>query len=326
MKSTQTILDSFNLRIPVIAAPMFIVSQPQLVKQCCESGIVGTFPALNNRTTEGFDTWCSEMNSHQELHRGNISPYGVNLIVHKTNPRVQPDLEICIKHRVPLIITSLGAVKEVVDAVHSYGGLIFHDVTNAYHAQKPIDAGVDGIICVASGAGGHAGTLNPIALVHEIRHIWEGPLLLGGCLSTGQDIATALQMGADMAYMGTRFINTTDATAPKEYQQMIIESQAKDIVYTAAISGIPGNYMMKSLEAVGITQEMWNESTSTDFGNKLNQENAKAWKDIWSAGQGVTSIEDVLPAAVLVDRLHAEFLSAIKTQRSYLKQYGKSAR
>ena len=280
MSKRQEILEKFNLKLPVVASPMFLVSQMELVKSCSMNGILGTFPSLNNRTTEGFDAWCAMLNKALEG-----ASYGVNLIVHRTNPRVQADVGVCVKNRVPLVITSLGAVKEVVEAIHSYGGLVFHDVTNTYHAQKAIDAGVDGLVLVAAGAGGHAGTLNPMPFIAEVRKRFDGIILLGGGISTGRDIASALQMGADLAYMGTRFINTNEAVATPEYQQMIIESGTRDIVYTAAISGIQGNYLSKSLEAAGISEEMWASKAKVELGEKLDA-GAKAWKDIWSAGQG----------------------------------------
>ncbi|MCI4669041.1 MAG: nitronate monooxygenase family protein [Bacteroidia bacterium] len=321
----EELLQKFNLKLPVVASPMFIVSQPELVKACCKNGIIGTFPALNQRSSEGFEEWLVELNKDfqaWEKETGEKAPpYGVNLIVHRTNPRVQADLEICVKHKVPIIITSLGAVQELVDAVHSYGGLVFHDVTNIRHAQKAIAAGVDGLILVTAGAGGHAGTLNPIPFISEIREIWDGLILLGGNISTGRDIASVLQMGADIAYMGTRFINTTEASAPEAYKQMIIDSGTKDIVYTAAISGVPANFMKQSLVAAGIPEEFWKASAKVDFGEELNSE-AKAWKTIWSAGQGVATIKDVLPTEELISRLKKEFIEAIQQQYKQLESYG----
>ncbi|MCB0634803.1 MAG: nitronate monooxygenase, partial [Lewinella sp.] len=248
------VLDHLNL--PVVAAPMFLISGPKLVTECCKQGVVGTFPALNQRTTKGFEEWLIEikdtLKAHEEETGTPAAPYGVNLIVHRTNPRVMPDLEMVVKHQVPIVITSLGAVSELVDAVHSYGGLVFHDVIKKRHAEKAAEAGVDGLILVSAGAGGHAGTLNPIPFVQEVRSFFDKTILLSGCLSNGRDIATALQMGADLAYMGTRFINTTESMADRAYQQMIVESGTKDIVYTAAVSGVHANFMRDSLEAAGI--------------------------------------------------------------------------
>lgn len=321
----EDLLQQFNLKIPVVASPLFICSQLDLVKACCKNGIIGTFPALNQRTSEGFEMWLIELNqefANWEKETGEkLPPYAVNLIVHKTNPRVQADLEICVRHKVPIIITSLGAVKELVEDVHAYGGLVFHDVTNKRHAQKAIEAGVDGLILVTAGAGGHAGTTNPIPFVAEIREIWDGLILLGGSISTGRDVASALQMGADLAYMGTRFINTDESVVNDEYRQMIIEAGTNDIVYTAAISGVYANFLKQSLLNGGIPAELWNKSTKIDFGKELDLE-AKAWKTIWSAGQGVATIKDTLPAADLIARLRREFIEAIQQQYQYLERYG----
>lgn len=322
MKTRQEILASLHLDIPVVVAPMFIVSQQQLVLESCKNGIVGTFPALNNRTTEGFEKWVIEIKEElkaEEDRRGkSLPPYGVNLIVHKTNPRVQADLEVIVRQQVPIIITSLGAVKEVVDAVHSYGGLVFHDVTNTYHGQKAIDAGCDGLILVSAGAGGHAGTLNPIPFVTEIRKMFDGVILLAGALSSGRDVATALQMGADLAYMGTRFINTREAIADEAYKDMIIKSGTRDIIYTASVSGIPANWMVASLEAAGITKDMWEQKAKTDFGA---EHEAKAWKNLWSAGHGVATIDDNPPARELIARLKKEFRQSLEQQAALLQRY-----
>ncbi len=324
MSKREKLLESFNLKLPVVASPMFIVSQQALVLAACKNGIIGTFPALNNRTTEGFEQWLvdikKEIADHEEANHIKLPPYGVNLIVHKTNPRVQADLEVCVRQKVPIIITSLGAAREVIDAVHSYGGLVFHDVTNTYHAQKAIDAGVDGLILVCAGAGGHAGTLNPIPFVAEIRSMFDGLILLGGTLSNGQDVATAMQMGADLAYMGTRFINTTEAVATDAYKQMIMEAGTADIIYTASVSGVPGSYLRESLEAIGITKELWENKAKVDFGKILDTE-IKAWKNIWSAGQGVATIDDVLSVEELVSQLHQDFLAAIKRQAELVELY-----
>jgi len=315
-----------DLSLPAIAAPMFLISGPKLVIECCKKGIVGTFPALNQRTTEGFEEWLVEIKTalaaFEEETGKKAAPYGVNLIVHPTNPRLEADLKICIKHQVPLIITSLGAVSQLVDAVHSYGGLVFHDVIKKRHAQKAAGAGVDGLILVAAGAGGHAGNLNPMSLVAEVKKFYDKTIILSGCISTGRDIATALQMGADLAYMGTRFINVEESKAPDEYKQMIIDSGASDIVYTAAISGVHANFLAGSLQAAGITEDDLKKDHKVDFGKELDTE-AKAWKTIWSAGQGSTTVEDVLPTATLVDRLKSEFKTAIEEQAAVLNQYPK---
>ncbi|MDC3276052.1 nitronate monooxygenase family protein [Flavobacteriaceae bacterium] len=316
-----------ELKLPAVAAPMFLISGPQLVIECCKNGIVGTFPALNHRTTEGFEGWVVEIKEALDIFEketGNkAAPFGVNLIVHPTNPRVQPDLEICIKHKVPIIITSLGAVSDLVSAVHSYGGLVYHDVIKKRHAEKAAEAGVDGLILVAAGAGGHAGALSPLALVNEIKSIFKKTILLSGCISTGRDIASALQMGADLAYMGTRFINVKESMADPEYQKMIINSKAEDIVYTAAVSGVNANFLRPSLEAMGITEELWNQTKKIDFGSELDaaKAEAQAWKTIWSAGQGVTSIADVKPTKVLIEQLKSEFKSALEEQSENYNKY-----
>ena len=315
-----------DLSLPAIAAPMFLISGPQLVIECCKQGIVGTFPALNQRTSEGFEEWLIEIKEtlakYEEDTGIKPAPYGVNLIVHQTNPRLEADLKLCIKHQVPIIITSLGAVSQLVDAVHSYGGLVFHDVIKKRHAQKAAGAGVDGLILVAAGAGGHAGNINPMSLVAEVKKFYDKTIILSGCISNGRDIASALQMGADLAYMGTRFINAEESKAPPEYKQMIIESGASDIVYTAAISGVHANFLAASLQAAGISEEDLKKEHKVDFGKELDTEH-KAWKTIWSAGQGSTTVEDVLPVSELVSRLKSEFKSAIEEQTALLNHYPK---
>ena len=313
-----------HLSLPLVAAPMFLISGPELVIEACKNGIVGTFPALNQRTTEGFEQWIvqikTELEAWEKETGKKAAPFGVNLIVHFTNPRVEPDMQVCVKHKVPLIITSLGTISLVVDAIHSYGGLVFHDVIKRRHAEKAIEAGVDGLILVCAGAGGHAGTLHPVPFINEINKIFDGFILLSGALSTGQDIASAMQMGADLAYMGTRFINTTESSANKEYRDMIIDSQTKDVTYTAAISGVSANFLSKSLEKAGITQEQIESKGKIDFGKEMDTE-AKAWKTIWSAGQGVTTIEDSLPINELVKRMKTEFNQAISKQQNMAKKY-----
>jgi len=316
-----------RLSLPAVAAPMFLISGPQLVIECCKNGIVGTFPALNHRTTEGFEEWVIEIKEALEAFEKETgkkaAPFGVNLIVHPTNPRVQPDLEICIKHKVPLIITSLGAVSDLVNAVHSYGGLVYHDIIKKRHAEKAAEAGVDGLILVAAGAGGHAGALNPMALVNEIKAFFKKTILLSGCISTGQDIASALQMGANLAYMGTRFINVKESMADPKYQEMIINSKAEDIVYTAAVSGVNANFLRPSLEAMGITEELWSKTKKIDFGSELDaaKAEAQAWKTIWSAGQGVTAIDDIRSTADLITDLKREFKVALESQQQNYKTY-----
>lgn len=315
-----------DLALPVVAAPMFLISGPQLVIECCKNGIVGTFPALNQRTSEGFEEWLVEIKTALKKHEADTgekpAPFGVNLIVHPTNPRLEADIKLCVKHQVPLIITSLGAVSQVVDAIHSYGGLVFHDVIKKRHAEKAAEAGVDGLILVAAGAGGHAGTINPMPLVAEIKKFFHKTILLSGCISTGRDIASALQMGADLAYMGTRFINTDESKATPEYRNMIIDAGASDVVYTAAISGVHANFLGASLKAAGITEEDLKKDVKIDFGKELDTE-AKAWKTIWSAGQGSALIKDTVPVSTLVTTLKTEFKEAIEEQIKVLETFPK---
>ncbi|HUR40178.1 MAG TPA: nitronate monooxygenase family protein [Verrucomicrobiae bacterium] len=291
-----------RLRVPAIAAPMFLVSNPKLVAACCKAGVVGTFPALNQRSTAGFVEWLDELDGTLGA---SDAPFGVNLIVHKTNPRLQADLAEVVKHRVPLVITSLGAVQEVVDAVHSYGGIVFHDIVNARHAEKAAKAGVDGLIPVATGAGGHAGAINPFALIPEIRSRFEGYIALSGCIGSGAGIAAACALGADFAYLGTRFIATQEAAAPEAYKQMLLDSSAADIVYTPAISGIPASFLRASIVKAGLDPENLKHEGEIDLGTELSA--GKAWKDIWSAGQGVGQIRDVPPAGELCARLVREY-------------------
>ena len=296
-----------NLRFPAIAAPMFLVSGPEIVIATCKSGMIGTFPALNKRTTEGYSEWLDEI-------KAALGPedaaYGVNLIVHATNTRLMADIKVTVEHKVPLVITSLGAVKDVVDAVHSYGGVVFHDIINARHAQKAMEAGVDGLILVSAGAGGHAGNQHPFALINEIRSFFKGTLITSGALSTGQDVAAALMAGADLGYMGTRFIATTEARADEGYKQMLIDTTAKDITYTDAISGINANFLTPSLINNGLDPAAAKDPKhKIDMAEELSPD-AKAWKTIWSAGQGVGSIHEVLPVADLVAQLKAEFAAA----------------
>mgnify|MGYP003153356725 FL=1 len=306
-----------SLSLPLVAAPMFLISGPELALACCKQGIVGSFPALNQRTSEGFEDWLIQMNDELAAFRSanpeaKTAPYAVNLIVHRTNPRWQADLELCVKHKVPIIITSLGAASQVVEAVHSYGGVVFHDVTNQKHARKAAEAGVDGIIAVAAGAGGHAGTINPFVLVHEIREVFDGTILLAGGLSHGEDLLAAQALGADLAYLGTRFINTFESQADEAYRNMIIEAVSGDIIHTPAVSGVPASFMRQSLEAAGFPMDKLNQAGEINYGEKLKpiDDEAKAWKTVWSAGQGVSQIHDVLTVPELVSRLSEEYRNA----------------
>ena len=306
-----------SLSLPLVAAPMFLISGPELALACCREGVVGSFPALNQRTSEGFEEWLVQMSEglgklKEENPEASIAPYAVNLIVHRSNPRWQADLELCVKYQVPIVITSLGAASQVVETVHSYGGVVFHDVTNQKHARKAAEAGVDGVIAVAAGAGGHAGTISPIVLVHEIREVFDGTILLAGGLSHGEDILAAQALGADLAYMGTRFINTTESQAEDAYRTMIIESVSSDIIHTPAVSGIPASFMRQSLEAAGFQMDKLNQSGEINYGEKLKpiDDEAKAWKTVWSAGQGVSQITDVVSVEALVSRLKQEYQAA----------------
>ncbi|MCQ2031530.1 NAD(P)H-dependent flavin oxidoreductase [Stutzerimonas zhaodongensis] len=309
-----------RLRLPLVAAPMFLVSNPDLVAACCRHGIVGSFPALNQRESSGFKTWLEEI--EQLLCTVEApAPYAVNLIVHQSNPRLQADLAICVEQRVPIIITSLGAVKEVVDAVHSYGGLVFHDVTTRRHAEKAADAGVDGLIAVAAGAGGHAGTWSPFALIAEIRQFFDKTLLLSGCINHGREILAAQLLGADLAYMGTRFIATRESQASDDYKQMLLDAHAADIVHTAAVSGVPASFLRQSLQRAGYDEDRLKAKGEMNYGEKLKpvSEEAKAWKTVWSAGQGVGEINDLPSVHELVTRLDGEYRAA-HTQVAHVSQ------
>lgn len=304
--------EAFNgrLSIPAIAAPMFLVSGPDLVVEACRSGVVGSFPALNQRTTKDFAAWLEEIEARLD---GAAAPYGINLIVHKTNPRVQADLEVCVRQKVPLVITSLGAVKDLVEAVHAYGGLVFHDVINARHAFKAAEAGVDGIIAVCAGAGGHAGLLSPFALVPEIRAFFDGAIVLSGAIGTGAHIAAARALGADLAYLGTRFIATRESLAPDAYKQMVLAARAKDIVYTPNVSGVNASFLRPSMEANGLDPDAPPGAHVMDMADE-----ARAWKTVWSAGQGVGSIRDVPATAELCARLAREYRETVETLGSRL--------
>lgn len=284
-----------RLKAPAIVAPMFLVSGPDLVVASCKAGLAGTFPALNQRTSAGFEEWLIEL---QERLGPDDAPYGVNLIVHKSNPRLQDDLKLVVKHKVPLVITSLGAVSDLVDAVHSYGGLVFHDVTNRRHAEKAAEAGVDGIIAVAAGAGGHAGLLSPFALVSEIREVFDGAIILSGAMSTGGHIAAAQAMGADFGYLGSHFITSAESIAVDEQKQMMLDCAAKDITYTNKVTGVGANFMTPSLAQATLPD---------DHGEMSLADEAKAWKTIWSAGHGVGATKAIRPAGEIAAQLIAEY-------------------
>jgi nitronate monooxygenase len=303
-----------GLAIPAVAAPMFLVSGPDLVIEACRHGVIGTFPALNQRTSEGYEDWLLEIQRRRDEARVQngrpLAQYGVNLIVHKTNARLERDLEITLRHRVPLVITSLGAAREVVDAVHSYGGLVFHDVIHLHHARKAADAGVDGIVAVAAGAGGHAGTLSPFAFLAEIRAFFDKTVVLSGAITNGSQIAAARLMGADLAYLGTRFISTRESLAPDGFKEMIRNASAKDIVYTDAISGVHANFLRASIVAAGGDPQ----NLPAHSGLSVTAEGeAKAWKNIWSAGHGVGDIHDIPTTAELCSRLVREYREAVRS-------------
>jgi nitronate monooxygenase len=294
-----------RLRLPAIAAPMFLVSGPDLVVETCRSGLIGTFPALNQRTSQGYSDWLAEIKQQLSAHP-DAAPFGINLIVHRSNPRVDADLKITVEHKVPIVITSLGAVADLVKAVHSYGGLVFHDVIGLRHAEKAAEAGVDGIIAVAAGAGGHAGTISPFALVSEIRRFFDKTIILSGAMSNGAQIAAARAMGADLTYLGTRFIATRESLAVDEFKTMILRSTFSDIVYTPAISGVNASFLRQSLIANGLDPENLTSHAKLD----MNAE-ARVWKTIWSAGHGVGTIRDIPPTAELCERLIAEYKEAV---------------
>jgi len=308
-----------RLRIPVIGAPMFIVSGPELVLAQCKAGIVGSFPALNARPKSMLDDWLSritdELTAVSDSGRP-VAPFAVNQIAHQSNDRLVHDVELCVKHKVPIVITSLRPPAEVVEAVHGYGGVVFHDVINVRHARKAMEQGVDGIIAVCAGAGGHAGTTSPFAMVKEIGEFFDGTIILSGSMSSGNDALAAQAIGADLAYMGTRFIATEEANAPMAYKEMIVNSTAKDIVYTSLFSGVHGSYLRGSIVNLGLDPEDLPEGDKTkmDFGSGDGSK-AKVWKDIWSAGQGVGNVHDIPPVAELVARMEQEYLNA----REHLK-------
>lgn len=299
-----------RLRLPIIAAPMFLVSGPELVIACCQNGIVGSFPSLNGRTAADFEfmlqTIQQSLADYESATGQQAAPYAVNLIVNKTNTRLMEDLQLCVKYKVPIIITSLGAVKEIVDAVHAYGGLIFHDVIKKRHAEKAAEAGVDGIICVSAGAGGHAGTAHPFALVEEVKSFYKGAIILSGSINTGKEVLAAEIIGADFAYMGTRFIATDESMADADYIQMIINGGIDDIIYTDKVSGVPANFIKQSIALAGLEHTA---DGAPDFSSEKHDE-AKAWKNIKSAGHGVCGIKECKAVSDLVQEIAADYNAA----------------
>ncbi|WP_185985274.1 NAD(P)H-dependent flavin oxidoreductase [Aureimonas mangrovi] len=305
-----------RLRLPVIAAPLFIISNPHLTLAQCKAGVVGSFPALNARPPEQLDDWLSEVTETLAAHDAAnpnrpSAPFAVNQIVHRSNKRLEQDLALCVKHKVPIVITSLGAVPEVNEAVHSYGGIVLHDVINNRFANSAIRKGADGLVAVAAGAGGHAGTLSPFALVQEIRAWFDGPLFLSGAIATGDAVLAAEAMGADGAYIGSAFIATEEARAADDYKRAIVEGGASDIVYSNLFTGVHGNYLRRSVEAAGLDPDNLpaSDPSKMDFGTGDGSK-AKAWKDIWGSGQGIGAVKDLVPAAMLIDRLAREYAHA----------------
>ncbi len=306
-----------GLRLPVVASPLFIVSGPELVKAQCQAGVIGSFPALNARPKEMLDEWLTDIReSNAAFQAANpdapVAPFAVNQIVHRSNDRLEHDMEVIIKHKVPIVITSLGAREEINEAVHSYGGVVLHDVITDTFARKAIDKGADGVIAVAAGAGGHAGTLSPFALIQEIRAWFDGPLLLSGALAHGRSILSALAAGADLAYVGSAFIATEEARSAAEYKDMIVSSHAADIVYSNLFTGVHGNYLRGSIEAAGLDPSHLPESdpSAMDFGSGGNTE-AKAWRDIWGSGQGIGAVTSRLNTAALVEQLAEQYEQAL---------------
>jgi nitronate monooxygenase len=304
-----------RLSVPAIASPLFIVSNPDLALAQCKAGVVGSFPALNARPQELLDDWLhrmrEELSAYDAAHPERPSaPFAVNQIVHRSNARLEHDLELCVRHKVPIVITSLGAREEVNQAVHSYGGIVLHDVIDNRFARKAIEKGADGLVAVAAGAGGHAGTLSPFALIQEIREWWSGPLVLSGAIATGRAILAAQAMGADLAYVGSAFIATTEANAPAAYKQMIVEANAADIIYSSLFTGVHGNYLKPSVVAAGLDPDNLPESdpSKMDFGSGSGK--AKAWRDVWGSGQGIGAVKEIVGAADLVARLKSEYQAA----------------
>jgi nitronate monooxygenase len=310
-----------TLRLPVIASPLFIISNPDLVIAQCKSGIVGSFPALNARPGPVLEEWLEKITTElAQYNKENpdkpAAPFAVNQIVHKSNDRLQHDLDLCVKYKVPIIITSLGANVELNEAIHSYGGVVLHDVINAHFARKAIEKGADGLIAIAAGGGGHAGTLSPFALIQEIREFFDGPLVLGSSISTGGAILAAQAAGADLAYIGSAFISTDEANAVDAYKNCIVESNADDIVYSNLFTGVHGNYLAPSIRDAGLDPENLPESdpSAMSFGSGGNS-SSKAWKDIWGCGQGIGAIKKRVPAAEYVALLKEQYAEVLAKLR-----------
>ncbi len=302
-----------NLPLPIIASPMFIISNPKLVIEQCKAGVVGSMPALNARPAEQLEDWLAEITetlaAYNQAHPDKpAAPFAINQIVHKSNDRLEHDLAMCVKYKVPIVITSLGARADVNDAVHSYGGVVLHDIINNTFARKAIEKGADGLIAVAAGAGGHAGTTSPFALIQEIREWFDGPLALSGSIANGRSVLAAQAMGADFAYIGSAFIATEEARAAEGYKQMIVDSSSQDIVYSNLFTGVHGNYLRGSIVNAGLDPANLAQSDASKM--NFGSDSAKAWKDIWGCGQGIGAVKQIVPTAQLVARLRSEYLAA----------------
>lgn len=317
-----------GLRMPLLCAPMFLISSKELVSEQCKAGVIGAFPSLNARPQQALAEWIDYIES--EIAAWNAAnparpaaPYAVNLIAHRSNPRLEHDLAVIEERRVPIVITSLNQPDKIVDRVHRYGGLVLHDVSTVRHAHKALDAGVDGLILVCAGAGGHTGTLNPLAFTDEVRASFDGPLVLSGAISRGSQVLAAQTMGADFAYVGTRFIATTEAAADPRHKQMLLEASAADVICSTAVTGLPANYLRASFAALGLDPDALaaREPGSFSLGLRDDGREAKAWRDVWGAGQGAGGITEILPAAAVVSRMHEEYQAAARRMRGRLAGY-----
>ena len=308
-------INGFNLRLPIVASPMFTISNPKLVSAQCKSGIIGSFPALNARAPESLNDWIIQIKEDLNEYKIKnpeklVAPFAVNQICHKSNKRLISDMETCVDHKVPIIITSLRPPDEIIEAAHSYGGIVYHDVISVKHAKKAADLGVDGLILVCTGAGGHGGNLSPFALLREVKEWFSGTILLSGAISDGYSVASALALGADLAYMGSRFIPTREANANEMYKKMILDSTAKDIVYTSFFSGINGNYLRESIKNSGLDPDSLDEGTKDQM-SFSNPEKPKVWKDIWGSGQGIGRIKEITSVMNVVKELEKEMEKAL---------------
>ena len=316
-------INGFKLRIPVVGSPMFTISNPKLVVNQCKSGIIGSFPALNAREPETLEDWIKQIKDDLEDYKFHnpdkiVAPYAVNQICHKSNKRLISDMETCVEQKVPIIITSLRPPDDIIDAAHSYGGIVYHDVISVRHAEKAAEIGVDGLILVCAGAGGHAGTLSPFALLREVKEWFKGTILLSGSIGDGSSIASALALGADLAYIGSRFIATTEANADEVYKKMILDSSAKDIVYSSFFSGVHGNYLRGSIERSGLDPDNLKDGTKNQM-TFSNPNKPKTWKDIWGSGQGIGRVSEITSTKKVVDQLEKELKNAINDLKNRTK-------